>query len=106
ACYGAGISRGRFEGRGDRIIGSVIFCLTPVDQETHLTTTIAFMPKIKVPVIGPYLNKTLSWVLRVGNWTTIRQDAAIMVHRKEPDNPPYGPRDKGLIAYRRFWDSL
>jgi hypothetical protein len=33
------------------------------------------------------------------------QDGALMRHRQEPVNPVYGKLDRGLLRFRRFWDS-
>jgi hypothetical protein len=66
---------------------------------------ITLVPRSKVPVIGRPVEKTIGFVAGLGNWSTAIQDAGLMMHRKEPVNPPYSPRDRGLIAFRRLWDS-
>jgi hypothetical protein len=66
---------------------------------------ITLAPRIRIPIIGRQVERLIGVVAGLGNWSTAIQDAGLMMHRKEPENPPYTREDKGLIQFRRFWDS-
>lgn len=102
--WGGTVNLVRFAGR-PRILGTIINCWCPVDADSHYVMDITLVPRSKVPVIGRPVEKTIGFVAGLGNWSTAIQDAGLMMHRKEPVNPPYSPRDRGLIAFRRLWDS-
>jgi nitrite reductase/ring-hydroxylating ferredoxin subunit len=103
-CYGGPLHLVRFASR-PRVMGTIIACWTPVNADSHLVMDVTFVPRMRVPVVGPTIERALGFVIGLGNWSTAIQDAGFMIHRKEPANPPYTTRDKGMIAYRRFWDS-
>jgi nitrite reductase/ring-hydroxylating ferredoxin subunit len=103
-CWGGSVHLTRFAGR-PRILGTIINSWTPVDADSHYVMDITLVPRSRVPVVGRGVEKAIGFVAGLGNWSTAIQDAGLMMHRREPVNPPYGRRDQGLIAFRRFWDS-
>ncbi len=103
-CWGASVHLVRFAGR-PRILGTIIACWLPVDADTQYVMDITLVPRIRIPIIGRQLERLIGFVAGLGNWSTAIQDAGLMMHREEPENPPYTREDKGLIQFRRFWDS-
>lgn len=104
SCWGGSIHLVRFAGR-PRILGTIIACWLPVDADTHYVMDITLVPKVNVPVVGKPIEKLTGFVAGLGNWSTAIQDAGLMMHRREPENPPYTKEDRGLIRFRRLWDS-
>jgi nitrite reductase/ring-hydroxylating ferredoxin subunit len=94
----------RFAGRPG-ILGNMIACWTPIDANSHYTQEITLLPKVRVPVLGRAIERAAGFGLGLAAWTTLVQDAGLMMYRREPANPPYTSADKAMIAYRRFWDS-
>jgi nitrite reductase/ring-hydroxylating ferredoxin subunit len=103
-CWGAAVHLVRFADRPN-ILGNIIACWTPVDAGSHYVMEVTLIPKIRIPVAGPVVEKAIGIAAGLGNWSTAIQDAGLMMHRVEPPNPAYHVRDRGLIAFRRFWDS-
>jgi hypothetical protein len=103
-CWGGPLHLVRFASR-KQVLGTIIACWTPVNHDSHLVMDVTLLPRIRLPIIGPLVERVLGFILGLGNWSTAIQDAGFMIHRAEPPNPLYGPRDKGLVVYRRFWDS-
>jgi nitrite reductase/ring-hydroxylating ferredoxin subunit len=102
--WGGTVNLVRFAGR-PRILATTIACWMPVDEDSHYVMDIQMVPRIRIPVLGRYLEKLIGFLIGLASWSTAIQDAGLMMHRKEPSNPPYSKRDQGLIAFRRFWDS-
>ena len=102
--WGATVHLTRFAGR-PRILGTIINCWCPVDEDSHYVMEVTLVPKSQVPVVGRQIERAIGLVGGLGAWSTAIQDAGLMMHRKEPANPPYSRRDQGLIAFRRLWDS-
>lgn len=86
-------------------LGSNFASWTPVDDTSHYLMSVVIMPKIRIPIVGPQLQRLLNFGMAIAEWSTVVQDAPIMLHRKERVNPAYTPYDKGLIKFRRLWDS-
>lgn len=78
--------------------------LVPVDVDTHLVMLITFIPRFNIPVVGPALDRLVVAGARARGWVAARQDYPVMVHRDEPAGPRYNRLDRGLVAYRKFWD--
>jgi phenylpropionate dioxygenase-like ring-hydroxylating dioxygenase large terminal subunit len=102
-CWAGPLHLVRFASR-KQILGTIIACWTPVDRDSHIVMDVTFLPRIRTPLLGSIAERVLGFVVGLGNWSTAIQDAGFMVHRAEPPNPPYGPRDKAMVVYRRFWD--
>jgi len=102
--WGGTVNLVRFAGR-PRILSTTIACWLPVDEDSHYVMDIQMVPRIRIPILGRYLEKLTGFLIGLGSWSTAIQDAGLMMHRHEPENPPYGRRDRGLIAFRRLWDS-
>jgi nitrite reductase/ring-hydroxylating ferredoxin subunit len=103
-CYGGPLVLARFSGRST-ILGSNVAGVTPIDENSCYFINIPLMPRFRIPVVGGVMQRILNIAMALGGWSTVMQDAAIMMHRNEEPSPPYGPRDRGLITYRRFWDA-
>jgi nitrite reductase/ring-hydroxylating ferredoxin subunit len=103
-CWGASIHLVRFAGR-PRILGTIIACWLPVDSHSHYVMDVTLIPRIRIPILGRPLEKLVGLAAGLGNWSTAIQDAGLMMHRAEAPNPQYTSRDKGLVIFRRFWDS-
>lgn len=82
-----------------------IACWTPVTAETHVNRYIFLLPGIRIPFFRRVLDPVLNYVLAARAWAAIVQDIAVMRYRREPRNPVYGRLDRGLVRFRRFWDS-
>ncbi|WP_081231563.1 Rieske 2Fe-2S domain-containing protein [Mycobacterium avium] len=103
-CYGATL----FEihpTSGNGIFGSLLLCITPVEEDSCLVMDMMLMPRVRVPLIGPLIQRGINLVLGPLSWGTVRQDLSLMLRRREPANPPYAASDKATIAFRRLWDS-
>ena len=103
-CWGGPLHLVRFADRPN-ILGNIIACWTPVDADSHLVLDLTLIPKMRIPVAGPMIEKTVGFAAGLGNWSTAIQDAGLMMHRAEQPNPAYHVRDRGLVTFRRFWDS-
>jgi nitrite reductase/ring-hydroxylating ferredoxin subunit len=103
-CWGGPLHLVRFADRPN-ILGNIIACWTPVDAHSHLVLDLTLIPKMRIPVAGPMIEKTVGFAAGLGNWSTAIQDAGLMMHRAEQPNPAYHVRDRGLVTFRRFWDS-
>ncbi len=86
-------------------LGIALQGFTPVEADSMVFYTTLLAPKLSVPVIGPLAEKGLDRLLRRRNWGAIEHDLAVLLHRSEPENPPYGRLDRSLVRFRRFWDS-
>lgn len=86
-------------------LSSSLFAMTPVEADSCYIIVVAFLPRIPVPILGAIAKHILGYTINMASWTVIRQDLALLSNRKEPANPPYSREDKGLIAFRRMWDS-
>jgi hypothetical protein len=82
-----------------------IVCWTPVTETTQWHAAIFITPKLRVPAPERLVERALNRVMGLRSWGPIVQDCAIMRHRQEPESPVYGRLDRGLLRYRRFWDS-
>ncbi len=103
-CWGASLHLVRFADRPG-ILGNIIASWTPIDAHSHYVLDITLVPRMRVPVVGPLAEKAIGFAAGMGNWSTAIQDCGLMMHRAEPPNPAYHVRDRGLIGFRRFWDS-
>ncbi|BBX00098.1 aromatic ring-hydroxylating oxygenase subunit alpha [Mycolicibacterium moriokaense] len=102
-CYGATLFQIHLTGRNS-IFGSTLLCMTPVDENSFCMMDMMLMPRIKLPVVGPVLQRALDFGVGALNWGITRQDSPLMLRRQEPANPPYAPSDRATIAFRRLWD--
>jgi hypothetical protein len=83
----------------------LILSFTPVEADSHIVYLTMIVPRIKnraLRVIGRPVVKSL---LVRRNWFAIMQDTALMMYRQEPERPAYNRFDRGLVKFRRFWDS-
>lgn len=103
-CWGGALHLVRFADRPG-ILGNIIACWTPADASSHYVMDITLLPKVRIPGVGRAIEKTVGFVAGLGNWSTVIQDAGLMMHRAEAPNPAYHVRDRGLVSFRRFWDS-
>jgi nitrite reductase/ring-hydroxylating ferredoxin subunit len=103
-CWGGSLHLVRFADRPN-ILGNIIACWTPIDSHSHYVLDLTLLPKVRVPVVGPMVEKAVGFAAGLGNWSTAIQDAGLMMHRAEQPNPAYHVRDRGLVTFRRFWDS-
>lgn len=101
--FGATIHLTHIENTGNW--GDHLVCWTPCNENDHHFFAIDVVPRPRVPLVGPLLEKAMTRVLRLGLYSTAAQDVALLRHRVESPKPPYAPFDKGLIAFRRHWDS-
>lgn len=101
--FGATVHFTHIENTGDW--GNHVVCWTPGNENDHHFFAIDVVPRPRIPLAEPLLRKLLTGVLRVGLYSTAAQDVALLKHRAENPKPPYAPFDKGLIAFRRHWDS-
>ena len=85
--------------------GNHVVCWTPRNVDDHLFYAIDVVPRPRVPIVEPILRAMLTRILRLGLYSTAAQDVALLKHRYEGPRPPYARFDKGLIAFRRHWDS-
>lgn len=102
-CYGATLFQIHLAGRNS-IFGSTLLCMTPVDENSFCMMDMMLMPRIRVPLVGPLLQRALDFALGALNFGITRQDSPLMLRRQEPANPPYAPNDRATIAFRRLWD--
>ena len=65
----------------------LIICWSPVTDRSFKLMFTMIMPKLQTPVIGPLAQRALRamWVRR--NWFASVQDTAVMMNRKERENP-------------------
>lgn len=103
--WGGAISMALLDGRKRGLVGSAIATNTPVEADSHYLFVVVLLRRLPVPILGPIANRVIGRLVSLANWTVARQDVALMIHRKEPANPPYSRDDKALIAFRRLWDS-
>ena len=82
-----------------------IVCWTPITANSHWHGVTFITPPLRVPVPDAVLRPVLEWVLAKRDWGATLQDCAVMYYRREQPNPPYGRLDRGLVRFRRFWDS-
>lgn len=101
--YGATVHLTHIENTGSW--GNHVVCWTPRNEDDHEFFAIDVVPRPRVPLAEPALRKLLTSVLRLGLYSTAAQDVALLKHRSEAPKPPYARFDKGLIAFRRHWDS-
>jgi nitrite reductase/ring-hydroxylating ferredoxin subunit len=101
--YGATIHLTHIENTGNW--GNHVVCWTPVNEDDHHFFAIDVVPRPRGRFAEPALRTMLTAVLRRGLYSTAAQDVALLRHRSERPKPPYARFDKGLIAFRRFWDS-
>lgn len=83
----------------------LILSFTPVDEDSHIVYLTMLVPRIKNPVAQRLAKPLVRSLLVRRNWFAIMQDNSLMMYRAEPANPSYNKFDRGLIAFRRFWDS-
>lgn len=94
-----------------RVVGNyvdstrLIFSWTPVDVDSHTMMVLAFMPKVRLPLVGPAMDWAFGRALVNRNWVGTSQDIAVMCQRAELPNPQYNRLDRALVRFRRFWDS-
>jgi phenylpropionate dioxygenase-like ring-hydroxylating dioxygenase large terminal subunit len=83
----------------------LILSFTPVDADSHIVYLTMIVPKIRnraLRVVGRPIVRSL---LVRRNWFAIMQDTALMMYRAEPARPAYNKFDRGLVKFRKFWDS-
>jgi nitrite reductase/ring-hydroxylating ferredoxin subunit len=85
--------------------GDHLVCWTPTEADAHHFFAIDMVPRPRPRIAEPLLRRLIAAALRVGLYSTAVQDAAVLTHRAERPRPPYARFDKGLIAFRRHWDS-
>ena len=83
----------------------LILSFTPVDADSHIVYLTMIVPKIKNPALRLSGRPLVRSLLVRRNWFAIMQDTALMIHRQEPEQPAYNRFDRGLVKFRRFWDS-
>ncbi|MBB3600890.1 phenylpropionate dioxygenase-like ring-hydroxylating dioxygenase large terminal subunit [Mycolicibacterium sp. BK556] len=83
----------------------LILSFTPVDVDSHIVYLTMIVPKIKNPVLRLVGRPLVRSLLVRRNWFAIMQDTALMMYRQEPKHPSYNRFDRGLVRFRRFWDS-
>lgn len=83
----------------------LILTFLPVDADSHIVYLTMLVPKIKSPMLQAIAKPVVRSLLVRRNWFAIMQDNSLMMFREEPENPAYNKFDKGLVAFRRFWDS-
>lgn len=102
--FGATIQAIEFSDRSESY-GRAIFCWTPVEVDSHCFFEMAIVPRIRVPLVSGALHRVVDAAIEWANWTVLRQDISLMMGRHEGVKPPYSANDRGLVAYRRLWDS-
>jgi nitrite reductase/ring-hydroxylating ferredoxin subunit len=103
-CYGATLFHLHIPVR-NKFWGTTLLCFTPVDEGSHCLMDMMLMPRVRVPLIGPLIQRGIDFGLGALSWSTARQDIPLMLRRREPASPSYVSADKGTIAFRRLWDS-
>lgn len=83
----------------------LILSFTPVDAESHIVYLTMIVPKIKNPLLRWIGRPIVRDLLVRRNWFAIMQDTALMMYRQEPAGPAYNRFDRGLVKFRKFWDS-
>lgn len=78
---------------------------TPLAANSHLHIVTIVLPKLRAPLPRWALNPIMNRVLASRDWGAALQDSSVMINRREPVNPAYGKLDRGLVRFRRFWDS-
>lgn len=78
---------------------------TPVSESGHWNGYTFVMPKLALPIPARLQRTLVEYVAGMRTWGPMIQDYAVMSHRQEPESPAYGQLDRGLITFRRFWDS-
>lgn len=88
-------------------VGAVraITCFTPIEENSHLHNVTFVLPKMELPLPRWAWEPLLNRLLAARDWGPTLQDIAVMINRHEPVNPAYGRLDRGLVRFRRFWDS-
>jgi nitrite reductase/ring-hydroxylating ferredoxin subunit len=94
-------------GRLLELAGAVraITCWTPIGANSHLHNVTFVLPKLRTPLPSWALDPVMNRIFAGRDWGAALQDASVMINRQEPVNPAYGKLDRGLIRFRRFWDS-
>ena len=82
-----------------------IMCWTPVTEGAHWAGTTVILPKTRWPVPARLRRTMIEYLGAMRTWGPTIQDYAVMSRRLEPTGPAYGQLDRGLITFRRFWDS-
>jgi hypothetical protein len=82
-----------------------ITCFTPVTAKSHWHSVTFVMPKLRTPMPQWALDRAMNRVLAARDWGATLQDSAVMINRQEQHIPAYGRLDRGLVRFRRFWDS-
>ena len=116
--FGGGINLVEFEsydrggknGLGTKLLNFVgntraIVCWTPVTADSQWHSATFITPKLRLPAGERLVRRALNRVMSVRSWGPIVQDCAINYYREEPEAPVYGRLDRGVLRYRRFWDS-
>ena len=83
----------------------LILSFTPVDVDSHIVYLTMIVPKIKSPALRLIGRPIVRSLLVRRNWFAIMQDTALMMYRQEPQRPAYNKFDRGLVKFRKFWDS-
>ncbi|MFE2997110.1 Rieske 2Fe-2S domain-containing protein [Nocardia sp. NPDC059246] len=83
----------------------LILSFTPVDVDSHIVYLTMIVPKIKNPVLRLIGRPVVRSLLVRRNWFAIMQDNSLMMYRQEPEHPAYNRFDRGLVRFRKFWDS-
>ena len=83
----------------------LILSFTPVEADSHIVYLTMIVPKIKNPALRLIGRPVVRSLLVRRNWFAIMQDTALMMYRREPEHPLYNKFDRGLVRFRRFWDS-
>lgn len=89
------------------IAGAVraITCFTPITANSHWHSVTFVMPKLRAPLPQWAMDRAMNRILAARDWGATVQDCAVMIHRQEPAKPVYDRLDRGLVRFRRFWDS-
>ncbi|WP_157390332.1 Rieske (2Fe-2S) protein [Nocardia terrae] len=83
----------------------LILSFTPVDVDSHIVYLTMIVPKINNPVLRLIGRPVVRSLLVRRNWFAIMQDNSLMMFRQEPEHPAYNRFDRGLVRFRKFWDS-
>ncbi|NMO91582.1 Rieske 2Fe-2S domain-containing protein [Actinomycetospora sp. TBRC 11914] len=101
--YGATLYTVRLSGRPG-VTGSALYSFTPVEENSFYVMEMMLMPRLKIPLVDSVFHYVLDHAMEFGSWTLARQEAAVMMHRHEPERPPYSSYDRATVAFRRMWD--
>lgn len=82
-----------------------IISFSPVTFDTSLQAATFLLPGLRVPRPRRLFERLISELLAVRLWGATVQDCVIMQYRQEQPDPVYGRLDRGLVRFRRFWDS-